>query len=213
MNTLMLPAPTNAKARKQVVEACKRWKGVAYNPPVQKPTLEEFAELTIAIVRWRDDHAKHIDGVGSLNEAWRILRRRHLGEATPEHELIDATERAVRACDRIVAWLGSKANPRKRRRQTEPRDVPLTPEQTEAAQLVGEHKGNFTAAARAAGKSPQAVRKLYGKAIRKIGRIASAVKPRVEKLPTDFRGQVNVNLDAMGRGRHVQRKPPSETPE
>src|SRR5437868_2441121 len=42
---------------------------------------------------------------------------------------------------------------KRRRRSGSPRPTPLTPEQTEAMQLVGENKGDVAAAARQAGKS------------------------------------------------------------
>jgi hypothetical protein len=71
--------------------------------------------------------------------------------------------------------------------------VPLTPGQTEAAQLVGEHKGDFTAAARAAGKSRQAITKQYHKAMKKLGRSAASLKtPKMQALPTNRRGQAEV---------------------
>jgi hypothetical protein len=81
----------------------------------------------------------------------------------------------------------------KRRRTRQPRVVPLTPNQTEAAYLVGEHKGDVTAAARAAGKSRQAMDKLYKKALKKLGQSANrAKKPKTQALPEDSRGQVKV---------------------
>jgi hypothetical protein len=66
----------------------------------------------------------------------------------------------------------------------------LTPTQIEAVQLVGEHKGNCAAAAKAAGKSPQAMRKLYLKAMKKLGQ--KPVKHTTQGLPTDRRGQATI---------------------
>jgi hypothetical protein len=60
-------------------------------------------------------------------------------------------------------------------------------------QLVGEHKGNIAAAARAAGKSRAAMAKLYNKANRKLGK--KAVKHFTRRLPTDYRGQVRITRE------------------
>jgi hypothetical protein len=75
----------------------------------------------------------------------------------------------------------------KRRRKTARAPAPLTPKQVEAVQLIGEHKGNISAAARAAGKSPQAMTKLYEKASKKLGK--KAVEHVTQRLPIDNRGQ------------------------
>ena len=60
-------------------------------------------------------------------------------------------------------------------------------------QLVGEHKGDFTAAAAAAGKSRQAMTTLYQKACRKLGRSAVEKAAKTQGLPTDGRGQIDVD--------------------
>lgn len=78
--------------------------------------------------------------------------------------------------------------PRKRRRQSATKIAPLTTEQAEAMHLVGEHKGNVTTAAKAAGKTRQAMKKLYDKALKKLGQTA-AKKPQTKPLRTDRRGQ------------------------
>jgi predicted DNA-binding protein (UPF0251 family) len=77
----------------------------------------------------------------------------------------------------------------KRRRPTESKRVhELTAPQLEAVQIVGEHKGNFAAAARAMGKSRAAVKKLYDKALNKVGK-KNLQKILTQGLPTDRRGQ------------------------
>jgi hypothetical protein len=90
--------------------------------------------------------------------------------------------------------LPDAAKPRtpakKRRRKAKRKPHPLTEKQLEAAQLVGEHKGDIAAAARAAGKSRTAMRNLYHKAMRKLGR--KAIQHATQALPTDKRGQINV---------------------
>jgi predicted DNA-binding protein (UPF0251 family) len=81
--------------------------------------------------------------------------------------------------------------PRKRRRKAPKQPVPLTPRQAEAVHLVGEHKGNMAAAARAAGVSRPAIEKLYRKAMGKLGKKA-VEKIKTQALPIDKRGQVNL---------------------
>jgi molybdenum cofactor biosynthesis enzyme len=80
---------------------------------------------------------------------------------------------------------------KRRRRASARKAVPLTAKQTEAMQLVGEHKGNIAAAARAAGKSRAAMAKLYTKACHKLG--TKAVKQATHRLPIDRRGQATVS--------------------
>jgi hypothetical protein len=60
--------------------------------------------------------------------------------------------------------------------------------------LVGEHKGNVAAAARAAGKSRTAMLKLYQKANKKLGK--RAVNHTTRRLPVDNRGQVTISDEA-----------------
>jgi hypothetical protein len=88
------------------------------------------------------------------------------------------------------------ARTRKRRRQSEPRIVPLTPAQTEAVHLVGEHKGNITAAARAAGRTRQRMGVLYKAAMKKMGKSAVRERKKTRALPTDRRGQERVESPA-----------------
>jgi hypothetical protein len=68
----------------------------------------------------------------------------------------------------------------------------LTPKQVEAVQLVGEHKGNFTTAGHAAGKSRQAMAKLYQKATEKLGVVAVKQLAKAQRLPHDHRGQPTI---------------------
>jgi predicted DNA-binding protein (UPF0251 family) len=80
---------------------------------------------------------------------------------------------------------------RKRRRAGEPKLVPLTDRESEAVQMVGEHKGNFTAAARAMGLSRQRVSELYRAGNKKLGK-AAVQKPKTQSLPQDRRGQIDL---------------------
>jgi predicted DNA-binding protein (UPF0251 family) len=86
----------------------------------------------------------------------------------------------------------------RKRRRNPPRDaMPLTPGQLEALQLLGEHKGNQTAAAKAAGISRPALMKRYNKAMKKLPRSAAVIKkkPTAKPLPLDRRGQVNLSAE------------------
>ena len=58
--------------------------------------------------------------------------------------------------------------------------------------LVGEHKGNMAAAAKEAGKTPQAIRKLYKRAHKKLGINATRRLKKTRSLPHDRRGQADV---------------------
>jgi hypothetical protein len=100
---------------------------------------------------------------------------------------------AERMEQELHALRHAAAHPRRRRASPRP-IAELTPEQTEAVFLVGEHKGNVSAAARAAGKSPTAMRKLYRKAIAKLGRRA-VKKAQTQSLPTGPRGEITVADD------------------
>jgi hypothetical protein len=57
--------------------------------------------------------------------------------------------------------------------------------------LVGENKGNITAAAAAAGKSRQAMKKHCDRALAKLGKTALP-KPKTTRLPRDRRGQETI---------------------
>jgi predicted DNA-binding protein (UPF0251 family) len=82
-----------------------------------------------------------------------------------------------------LSGVSHKARTKRRRQSAARKPTPLTAKQAEAMHLVGEHKGNFAAAGRAAGKSRQAMQKLYNKALRKLGK--SAVKTYTNRLPTE----------------------------
>jgi predicted DNA-binding protein (UPF0251 family) len=81
--------------------------------------------------------------------------------------------------------------PKRRRRVSTRKETRLTPQQTEALYLVGEHKGNIAAAARAAGISRTAMAKRYRKALVKAPE-AKMGKIKTRGLPHDKRGQVDV---------------------
>ena len=69
----------------------------------------------------------------------------------------------------------------------------LAANETEAMQIVGEHKGNITAAAKQAGKSRQAMGRTYQNACRKLGISAARHSDLTARpLPSDRRGQVSL---------------------
>ena len=116
------------------------------------------------------------------------------GEPQDERHALEMIDALIACCAAASAETDTQPPPtphRKRRRQANRKIVPLTAEQTEAMSLVGEHKGDVTAAAKAAGKSRQAMKKLYDKANRKLGKKAMP-KPKTQPLPMDQRGQANV---------------------
>jgi len=107
----------------------------------------------------------------------------------------DALAKRLGVASEIVQEHVSKFPPvkprRKRPRKAERKPVPLTAGQSEAIHLVGEHKGNISKAAAAAGKSRQAMDKQYKRAMTKIGKTATP-KPKTQALPRERRGQAEI---------------------
>jgi hypothetical protein len=91
----------------------------------------------------------------------------------------------------VTTATPAKQTAKRRRREGEPRVTALTPTQAEAVHLVGEHKGNIAAAARAAGRKRQAMNKSYKTAMKKMGKSAVREKGKTRALPTDRRGQAD----------------------
>jgi hypothetical protein len=108
--------------------------------------------------------------------------------------LLHTLDRALSDLRQLAAPTRSDKRRRrsKHRRSPPKKPRPLTEKQTEAMQLVGEHKGDITAAARAAGKSRQAMAKLYQKACAKLGQSVREKAPQTRRLPTDRRGQITL---------------------
>ena len=109
----------------------------------------------------------------AVQEAWEYLHQ-VLSDWSSERLLANRA-RILRALEEITKW---KPRSRKKRRAGTPRLTPLTPQQTEAMQLYGEYKGKLSEAARVAGKTRQAMKKL--------GRNATP-KPKTQRLPRDRR--------------------------
>jgi hypothetical protein len=96
-----------------------------------------------------------------------------------------------RLYDELVGAEDKASQTRKRRRLPPKTITPLSEKQIEALQLVAANNGSITAAARAAGKSRQAMGKLYKKGNAKIAS-KTPLKPKTQRLPQDRRGQANV---------------------
>jgi predicted DNA-binding protein (UPF0251 family) len=117
---------------------------------------------------------------------------------------VRAARYQLRLFDRLLAGMAPKARPpqtsktdparpKKRRRQGPRKDRPITAKELEAFRLIGEHKGNFTTAAREAGKSRTAITKLYKKANQKLAlKAPKAARITTQRLPSDRRGQATV---------------------
>jgi hypothetical protein len=85
----------------------------------------------------------------------------------------------------------SGAKPKRRRRRETDGTRPLTVKQTQAVQLYGELKGNFTAVGKRMGVSRQMAEKHYNRAMKKLGKRAMP-NHKTATLPTDKRGQANI---------------------
>jgi hypothetical protein len=154
-------------------------------------TPAEFCDLANRLKVPELDHFRDLALTVCAHDAvpvWPADAQKQLPTKRDETEYLLAVRKVATAFN----YLKTPAKQRKRRRQSIPRVTPLTPEQTEAVHLVSEHKGNFSAAARAAGKSRTMISKLYRKAMKKLGKSASALKPKTRPLPLDHRGQVNI---------------------
>jgi DNA-binding CsgD family transcriptional regulator len=147
----------------------------------------DLTDLRAAVlaVRHESGAVHHPDLPDTCDSKWTVQAQR-VRQAAVER-LEDAAEHAL-----AYAETCKPAKQRKRRRSTARKPTPLTPRQIEVTQLMGEHKGNAGAVAKQMGISPQAVRKLYAKGMRKLGRSAKLLAPWTTGLPLDRRGQANV---------------------
>jgi predicted DNA-binding protein (UPF0251 family) len=141
----------------------------------------------------------HLPARGAI--LWKALKHYYCERSPDVYEKADAFREWLETLKESDA-LADRKKPRapSRRRRVSPRKaVPLTGKQSEAMHLVGEHKGNITRAAKAAGKSRQAMKKLYEAACKKLGRAAHP-SPKTRRLETDARGQ-----ETDGRGQESDR--------
>jgi predicted DNA-binding protein (UPF0251 family) len=209
--TRLLAAHDLAAAVDRLLQAVAAYKYLPYLPPHRDPAREDYDELArLHAVVVGLAAAAGLEGPPPLEDAglaycevvagWGTKAmvygpNQYPGSREADPEAWARQLRHLRGAAETLAAAQAAAAPQvqqKRRRRLPPRAItPLTPEQTEAMQLVGEHKGDLSAAARAAGKSRQAMAKLYQKALRKLGVKASA-KPKTQRLPHDRRGQAMV---------------------
>lgn len=129
----------------------------------------------------------------TLGPLWAVVLADHPGRLPPFPGEPETAAGAMQALDALAECLRPAEDAkrvRRKRRRAARKPTPLTPGQTEAVYLVGEHKGNVTAAAAAAGKTRQAMKKLYDKAMKKLGK--RAIDHATQRLPTDRRGQETV---------------------
>ena len=123
--------------------------------------------------------------IKSLRDARNALKALEAALGEPETPLPPDSPTAERPAPTRTLTVG---RPRKPRRARRPAIRPLTSKQAEAVQLVGEHKGNVSEAAKVAGISRQAMKKRYEEAMKKLGK-AALPKPKTQRLPRDRRGQ------------------------
>lgn len=97
---------------------------------------------------------------------------------------------AIADSNQIGAKLGNGSNRKRRRGRNKERA--LTAKQSEAVHIVGEHKGDFTAAAKVLGVSRQALAKRYKIAYEKLGKKAMP-RHKTTAIPTDRRRQENIS--------------------
>lgn len=113
----------------------------------------------------------------ALSALWDLLKavdakRKHLAEANAK---IDRTKKSPR-----------------RRRKSNRKTRPLTAKESEALQIIGDYKGNVSAAALQLRITRQALKKRYDKAHKKLGTMPM-LKAKTKSLPTDKRGQANIS--------------------
>ncbi len=121
----------------------------------------------------------------------REARRRYISETKTTVDHADLQKRLGNAADIAPATLNDKSptKPMKRRRKSTNTKVnPLTPQQTEAIRLDGECKGNMSDVGRRMGISRQCAKQHLEAAYKKLG-INASKKATTERLKTDRRGQ------------------------
>lgn len=149
---------------------------------------------TIEETRKRAVSDKILGPIGQYDAAKILEHTRYQAKEAAEAIRVMAIE-IVKYNDAQPTAVECGAKPRKQRRRRRRENNPLTHRQVEAMQIVGEHKGNKTAAAQALGVSRTALRKLYAKAATKLGDSTPRKKAKTIKLMTDNRGQVDVAAD------------------
>jgi DNA-binding HxlR family transcriptional regulator len=103
-----LPAPTTAKGRRQVVEACERWNALACPMPDPLP-LNDFLRATDALIEWRNEFAPHLDvaPLRAFKEKLLALARRASPGAfiLADAALEASAGEAIAAVHEMMTWL------------------------------------------------------------------------------------------------------------
>lgn len=126
------------------------------------------------------------------SELIRIKERLRLPNDALDGDHLARMGKAVEeAKERLQLGAADKKKRSNRRGATEPK--PLTAKQLEAAQLVGEYKGNIAAAAKAVGRDRKTIEQHYKVGLEKLGR--KAVKHTTQRVSRDRRGQEDASKD------------------
>ncbi len=184
-------------ARSNALSALYRlhWQLAAAEPTVGR-LGDDAEESQYAFVELRDaaEHLWNLWDVGAVDRPTTV-NGRWSGRRVPANVLacLESAAADLRAAVDAELPQATSGTTTRRRRKGRQKARALTEKQAEAVQLVGEHKGNRTAAAEAAGVSRQVMTRRYEAAMRKLGR--SALKHRTVPLPQDRRGQSSVDRD------------------
>lgn len=134
---------------------------------------------------WRAGAKLLIREAYDLEQACEIIVNRTL---PVDQQAVDEWASPVR--EWFAAGIKSLKPSKRRRRQGDPKQVALTPKQTEAVQIYGECKGNFAAAARRLGIDRKSFKERYDAAAGKLG--SKAVKHATTQIASDKRGQSDI---------------------
>ena len=199
-------------SRRSAPEWLPGWESLAY------PVVDE----TDAMLQWLREQAGCLEGLADkpeyiqpkgdlsavVRDTWRLVshlsrtrRWQHaLKQPTCGYELTpDGLRAAASELLKVRDWIEDRraaeppAKPKRRKRaSSKPRQ--LTAKQLEAAQIVGECKGNFAEAARRLGKDRKTVKQSYDAAMKKLGKEAVATH-QTRWYPRDRRGQAYLTAE------------------
>ena len=172
-------------------------------PPIDRETHGEMIERGTVTVRILDleirKHRRLIDALSPLlhDVGLAPLERDTANDLIRESKgMIRTLSRMALECRRTIA--APKRGGKKHKRNRPSLEMkPLTEKQTEAAQIVGQCKGNISEAARRLGVTRKTVEQHYKAALRKMGE--TVVKQATRQLPLDRRGQIAVSEDRRRR--------------
>lgn len=107
--------------------------------------------------------------------------------------LMNVASMVAVAGDNHPAATSQSAKRRRTNRVKLATERPLTAVQAETVHVVGEHRGNISAAAKQLGKDAATVRECYKTAMKKLGR--TATKHKTQAMGHDQRGQPDIATD------------------